>query len=175
MALDRATSQLPIYASAFNSTGNWTAPANTSKIYVTLKGSSGGNYPSNGNTGGTAAVGGAYVTVAGGATYPVVIGAAGNSGSSNCTAYTVSARYGTFCSTYTVVAGSTGGTTTWDSNAIVVYGGNGAYVGVNGNAGSVSFETSLPPVYPSGASARVSDTTSSYGNAGAGQAYVFIV
>lgn len=181
MSVDKTISSLPIYAASFNSSGNWTAPTTSSKIYVALKGASGGNSAQYSNSGGQAALGGAYVAVAGGSTYSVVLGAVGNSNAAggNCLAYgSVPTRYSTTiaCVSYSPPQyGNAGGTSTWDSNAIIVYGASGANAGGNGTDGSVAFETSLPPLYPTGASARVSGSTATIGNAGSGQAFVFTV
>ena len=174
MAVDRLSSQVPGFVSTFNTTGNWSAPSNTNKVYVTLKGASGGNNVTSGNSGGGAVMGGAYVTVAGGATYPVVIGAGGVDGGTFCTAYSAT-RYSYTCSAYTITSANSGGTTSWDSNAIVVYGGTAAGTSSNGVTGSVSFDTTIPEIAPVGAVSRISTTTTGNTNAGAGQAFVFLV
>ena len=180
MAVDKTSASAPSYVSTFNSTGNWTAPTNTNKVYVALKGTSGGASPG-GTPGGNAVMGGAYVTVAGGVTYPVIIGAAGNNGvyGGNCSAYgSVPTRYSYTigCIAYNVTTnGNNGGTSSWDSNAIVVYGGLGSSDGSQGSSGSVSFDTTLPALYPTGANARVTSTSTTNANAGAGQAFVFTV
>jgi hypothetical protein len=176
MSVEKTSNQFPSIAASFNSSGNFTVPSSVSKVYVTLRGAAGGNH-NLGYTGGAAAIGGGYVAVAGGATYPIAIGAQGAAGTDTvCIAY-VNVRY-SGCSGYSPqTSGASGGTTTFDSSAIVVYGGGGAAPTSSSNTtGSVAFDTSLPALYPSGAVARVSGTSTAASTSNVnGQAYIFTV
>lgn len=184
MSAERLGSSYISAAASFQSSGNFTVPSSISKIYVSMRGAAGGNHVQ-GYTGGASTLAGAYVAVAGGASYPIVIGSIGATGQGQqpdyCSAYVFNGRYSvTSCSTYATGAaptvGGTGGTSTFDSSAVIVYGGTGASISANGSQGSASFNTSLPTLYPAGAVARVNGTTSNTGPTSvSGEAYIFVV
>ena len=135
--------------SSYNSSGNFTVPLGTSVAFVSIHSSTGGGGgvqgpggryggPGNARTGGTGIVAGAWVQVAPGSTYPVVVGAGGSPGFSTNTGGAAT-------------SGAVGGTSTFDGGAFVVTGSNGGGVngGSDGSAGSGSGATALSSLSPS--------------------------
>lgn len=126
--------------SVIGSSGNWTAPANTNVAFVSLHGASGGGgnmgrYQSapNGTTGGGGIIAGAWVQVTPSATHAVVVGAGGAAGAA--------------INSPGINTGATGGSTSFDGNSFIAYGGIGGsrYVGNGGSAAGATTLSTLPP------------------------------
>jgi hypothetical protein len=161
MASDLNQSSVPQPTSIFNSSGNYVVPAGVTRIFVSTIGASGGprglrssagggNSADEGVVGGDAISGGSVVGVIPGSTYAVTIGAAGVRGAQG-TAYNF--RYGT---NYNFGADGTAGGSTGFDGVTIANGANGSSGYTNGTNGTMTFNsTTLPPVFPAGAVARV--------------------
>jgi hypothetical protein len=166
MAIDSTTGSPQRFLSALTSTGNFTVGAGLTQVFVSIHGSSGGGaggsvgnrYSGSGgqqSPGGAGIVAGAWVQVLPGSTYAVAIGAGGAGGTRANGQSPTSGN-----------TGATGGTTTFDVNALVVTGGGGGVSNANGaypaaNQGSASGTTGLSALPPSNtALARTGQITS---------------
>lgn len=141
-------SQPPLrHLSRFVSSGTFTVPEGSTRLYVSVNGAQGTNWYS-ASRGNSQRMNG-YVNVVPGKTAQVIIGA------------------GT-----SVQSGATSGTTSFDG-AITVTGSQsgfqGRYGGETGGAGSGTAITSLPGGAPSGAAVRVTSTSTSNQDIGANQ------
>ena len=139
MAINSMTQPPLRHLGRITSSGTFTVPEGSSRLYVSVNGAQGTN--SQGGTRGNSARGNGYVNVIPGKSAQVVIGAGTSAGS-----------------------GARAGTTTFDG-AITVTGGSsgaqGRYGSESGSAGTVTVITSLPGGAPSGASVRVTSASSS--------------
>ena len=154
----------------FNSSGNWTASAATNLAFVSIHGASGGGASGvgyyndygtnrNGGAGGTGIITSAWVQVTPSATHVITIGAGGAGGA------------GTPLPTN--LAGSTGGTTSFDG-ALSAFGSGGGLVGAgntpggSGNAGTSSGQTAYSTVSPSNSALKRTGTIANQTSGGFG-------
>jgi hypothetical protein len=174
MAIDSTTGSPQRFLSSLTSTGNFTVGAGLTQVFVSIHGASGGGaggsvgnrYSGSGgqqSPGGTGLVAGAWVQVLPGSTYAVAIGAGGAAGTR------ANGQSPTAGNT-----GGTGGTTTFDVNALVVTGGGGGVSNATGaypaaNTGSATGTTTLSSLPPSNtALARTGTITSQLTGGSAG-------
>lgn len=146
MAVDNFSSPPLRHIAKVTSSGTFVVPNNISRVFVVIVGSRGGTGTQNSQPG-AAGRGAGWVEVLPGSTCQVVIGAGGTSNA------------------VPNPSGNSGGTTLFDGSVVVTGASGGQYdnrYGAhNSQAGSASFDTSLPGGAPSGAIARVSGTASS--------------
>ena len=164
MAIDsNPVSKPTTLLAVFTSSGNFTIPTGTNKVFVSVSGASGGSAGHGtryfhryvGGAGGNTKVAAGWVNVIPGSTHVVTIGAAGTGGAS-------SNRYGAGA------AGNAGGSSSFGSFIVQSGGGGGnsagAPAGPNGNAGAAggtTFLTETAPVVPwSGVETAVVGTNS---------------
>jgi|LakMenE01Jun11ns_1017448.scaffolds.fasta_scaffold9872350_3 hypothetical protein len=184
MAIDTTSGSPTRFLSALTSTGNFTVGAGLTQVFVSIHGASGGGaggsvgnrYSGSGgqqSPGGVGRIAGAWIQVLPGSTYAVAIGAGGAGGTR---AHGQSPTSGN--------TGATGGTTTFDVNALVVTGGGGGASNATGafpapNTGNATGTTTLSTLPPSNtALARTGTITtqltggSAGGNAGGHSTWV---
>ena len=125
--------------------GTFVIPNSVSKVYVQVTSSRGGTSQGNASQPGAAVVQAGYVEVLPGSTAQIIIGAGGTSSSPN---------------------GTSGGTTSFDGAITVTGSAAGSYdtrygARATGAVGTRSDASTLPTGSPSGAIARVSNTSTS--------------
>ena len=141
-------SQPPLrHLARFISSGTFSVPEGSTRLYVSVNGAQGANWYS--NAAGNSTRGNGYVNVVPGKTAQVVIGASAASGT-----------------------GLTAGTTSFDGAIIVTgsqSGTQGRYGGATGAIGTATIQTTLPGGAPAGAAVRVTSATTSNQNIGQSQ------
>jgi hypothetical protein len=140
MAVDRIDGRPLRQVASYVSSGTFTTPPGVNQLWVSVMGAAGSRSEGDNSEGGPGYQIAGYVNTAPGQTHPVIIGARGNRGQSY-------ARY-------SGAASSLGGVTSFDAALIASSGGIGG-----GNVGTVKAETSVLPLTPAGAIARVTTAT----------------
>ena len=151
MAVDRIDGRPLRQVASYVSSGTFTTPPGVNQLWVSVLGAAGSRSDGDQEGGPGLQIAG-YVNTTPGQTHPIIIGARGTRGQSY--------------SRYTGSAPTQGGTTSFDGAMLASSGGIG---GGSGNPGTVKAETTVLPLTPAGAIARVSTpTTGGINNDGAG-------
>jgi hypothetical protein len=149
MAIDRIDGRPLRQVASFVSSGTFTTPPGVNQLWVSVLGTAGSRSDGDNSEGGGGQQIAGYVNTSPGQTHPVIIGARGTRGQS----------FGR----YTGITSTLGGVTSFSAALIASSGGIGA-----GTVGTVKAETSVLPLAPAGALARVtSPTTGGIENSGA--------
>ena len=150
MAMERLDGRPLRQVASYVSSGTFTTPPGVNQLWVSVMGAAGTRSSGDNTEGGAGKQVAGYVSTAPGQTHPVIIGARGTRGQS----------FGR----YTGVSSTVGGNTSFDAALIASAGGDGT-----GIIGTVKAETTVLPLTPAGALARViTVTTGGIDNSGAG-------
>ena len=140
MAVDRIDGRPLRQVASFVSSGTFTTPPGVNQLWVSVLGAAGARSEGDNSEGGAGKQIAGYVNTSPGQTHPIIIGARG-------------AR-GQMFSRYAGASSTIGGVTSFSAALIASAGGIGG-----GTVGTVKAETSVIPLAPAAAIARVSSPT----------------
>ena len=150
MAVDRINGRPLRQVASYVSSGTFTTPPGVNQLWVSVLGAAGSRTEGDNSEGGPGYQVAGYVNTAPGQTHSIVIGARGTRGQS--------------FSRYSGASATQGGITSFDAALISSAGGIGS-----GTVGTVKAETTVLPLTPAGAVARVTTvTTGGINNDGSG-------